>query len=215
MRRQTVIMVLASVMVVVALAFIAFNTATETRPDSGGTYVEGLAGNPIYINPVLSQFNEVDKDLVSLLFSGLTRRGADGAVEPDLATRWEVQEDGKVYVFHLREGVKWHDDKPFNADDVIFTVRMVQDPDFQGSPDLSDFWRGVTAERVDDLTVKFTLKEAFAPLPSYGTLGILPAHIFRDIPPNKLPETPFKDQPVGTGPFRMLEATVDSVLLEA
>jgi peptide/nickel transport system substrate-binding protein len=215
LRRQTIVIGLASIIVIVGLAFVAFNTATETRPESGGTYVEAIAGNPIYINPVLSQFTDVDKDLVALIFSGLTRRTADGTIEPDLAVSWEVQDEGRVYLFRLREGVFWHDDQPFSADDVLYTIRIIQDPDFQGSPDLSDFWRGITAEWIDARTIKFSLKEPFAPLPSYTTLGILPKHIFQDVPVRRLADTPFKGKPIGTGPYRMLEATVDSVLLEA
>ena len=113
-------------------------------PDEGGAYVEAAIGTPNYLNPVLVQFNQVDRDLSSLLFSGLTRFDDKGLIAPDLAEKWEIQDEGKGYLFHLRHDVRWHDHTPFTADDVLFTVEAMQHEDFQGSPEVAELWRNVT-----------------------------------------------------------------------
>ena len=181
----------------------------------GGTYVEGVSGQPVNINPLFCYFNDVDKDLVALIFSGLTRLNEKGEVIPDLAESWEISPDGRQYTFHLRKGVLWHDGWPFTADDVLFTVGAIQDPGFPGVPDFVLLWNGVSVEKVDDFTVIFTLESAYAPFLSYTTLGILPRHILGTTTAKELADSPFNVSPIGTGPFKFKEATVESILLES
>ncbi|HLB11502.1 MAG TPA: ABC transporter substrate-binding protein [Dehalococcoidia bacterium] len=177
--------------------------------------MEGIVGSPMYINPLLAGFNEADKDLAYLVFSGLTGINEKGEPRPDLAAGWTVSPDGLVYTFQLRTGVTWHDGTPFSAQDVIFTIQTIQTPDFPGSPDLAGAWKGVKPDKVDDLTVRFTLQEASGPFLAQTAIGILPAHILSKVPAAELTKTPFNLNPVGTGPFRVQEASVQSVVLEA
>src|SRR4030042_5605302 len=109
-RLQVVITLFAVLVLVVAMGVIAFNRTTVIIPDFGGTYVEGIAGNPLAINPILCQSNPVDQDLASLIFSGLTRPNDKGEIVADFAERWEVSQDGTSYTFYLRQDVLWHDD---------------------------------------------------------------------------------------------------------
>ena len=197
------------------LIFVAVAVGSEVRPSSGGTYIEGVSGQPISINPLFCHFNDVDKDLVALIFSGLTKLNENGEVIPDLAESWEISPDGREYTFHLRNGVQWHDGWPFTADDVLFTVEAIRDPDFPGVPDFALLWKGVSAKKVDDYTVTFTLESAYAPFLAYTTLGILPSHSLGNTPIKELADSPFNVSPVGTGPFKLKEATVKGVLLES
>ena len=111
-RLQAIIAAVAIILLVVVMAYVGFSVTTVTVPDRGGTYVEGVAGNPQAINPILSRANTVDQDLVALVFSGLTRVDDRLTIVPDLAERWEIGADGTVYTFYLRPDVTWHDGAP-------------------------------------------------------------------------------------------------------
>ena len=195
------------------LAYLAFTFATVIVPDVGGTYVEGLADQPQYINPLLSQ-NQVDRDLCSLIFNGLTKLNERGEVIPDLAERWEISDDGLGYTFYLRRDVLWHDEAPFSADYLVFTVQAMQDPGYQGSPYLAELWRSVEVVKLDSHIVKFTLTEPFAPFLSYTNIGILPAHLLAHVPAESLLDHPFNRQPIGTGLFQLEELNTDHALLK-
>jgi len=193
----------------------AVRYSTVVVPAPGGTYVEAVAGNPRFINPLLSQFSELDEDLCALMFNGLTAIDEQGNPVPDLAERWEISEDGLTYTFYLRQGVRWHDGAPFTADDVIFTIKALQSPDFPGLPSLAEVWRNVEVAKEGAYKVRFTLKEPFAPFITYTSIGILPAHIWSHIPVNLMAQSRFNLEPVGTGPFRLKELDATHILLEA
>ncbi|MGQ9467101.1 MAG: ABC transporter substrate-binding protein [Anaerolineae bacterium] len=189
----------------IALVYLAFTYTTITVPTVGGTYVEGVAGFPHAINPLLAAYNDVDRDLCALVYSGLTRMNSRGEVEPDLALKWEVSLDGLTYIFHLRRGLHWPDGAPLNADDVLFTIGLMQDPDFPGPPDLGALWRTVQVFKDDEQTVRFVLSEPFAPFLDYTTVGLLPAHLLEGVRAADLPSLDFNLRPVGSGPFQMAE----------
>ncbi len=198
------------------LLYLGYTTVTTELPDYGGAYVEGVVGNPTAINPLFAFRNDPDKDLVALIFSGLTRRNARGELEPELARTWQISPDGKVYTFNLRDDITWHDGAPFTAADVVFTIKTLQDPAFPlAGADQSKFWRQVQVKATDDHTVQFELNEPFAPFLSYTTLGILPAHPFTGASAAQMENSPFNANPVGTGPFRLKDATIEMVTLEA
>lgn len=176
------------------------NSATPTSTVPQGVYREAVVGTPTMLNPLLAT-NQVDRDLSALIFSGLTRADARGETVPDLAESWKIEEDGRRYVFTLRQGVTWHDGQPFTASDVLFTIRLMQDPAFPGSPVLADFWRTVTVETPDERTVICTLPRTFAPFLAYTGIGILPEHLLAAVKAGDLSNDPFNLQPVGTGPF--------------
>ncbi len=156
-QRPAVIAVIGALAVLLLAGYLASITTAVTVPDVGGTYVEGLAGRPQAINPLLCQTNPAERDLVALVFNGLTRRNERGEAVPDLAERWEVSADGRTYTFHLRKRVKWHDGTAFGADDVVATFQALQDPAYPGVAWLANLWRQVCVERLDALTVRVTL----------------------------------------------------------
>jgi peptide/nickel transport system substrate-binding protein len=197
------------------LAYLAFTFATVIVPAVGGTYVEGLVGSPQYINPILCQYNQVDRDLCSLIFNGLTKLNEGGEIVPDLAERWQISDDCLAYTFHLRRDVLWHDEVPFSADDVVFTIQAMQDPGYRGAPYLAELWRSVEVAKLDSHTVKFTLREPFAPFLYYTTVGILPAHLLAEVPAESLPNDSFNLRPIGTGLFQLEEVSTEHALLQA
>lgn len=214
-RWQAVIAVVGVVVVVALLGYLAYSTTTVIVPDTGGTYVEGLAGRPSYINPILCQYNQVDNDLVSLIFTGLTDMNERGEIVPALARDWDVSDDGLVYTFYLRRDVLFHDGEPFTADDVLFTARAIQDEDYQGSTELAELWRTVAIEKINDYTVSFTLQAPLATFVDYTGIGILPQHILADVPASELPAHQFNVRPVGTGMFKVGEVSGEHLILEA
>jgi peptide/nickel transport system substrate-binding protein len=175
--------------------------------------VEGVAGHPQFVNPLFSELNDLDRDLCALIFEGLTKVNERNEIVPLLARGWESSEDGLVYTFHLRESVRWQDGEPFTADDVVFTLSVLQSPDFPGLPHLSDLWRAVDVKKLDRYTVRFTLHEPYAPFLDYTTIGLLPAHLLRDVPVAELDHHPFNYVPVGTGLFQIEELTQEHVVL--
>ena len=171
-------------------------------------HVEAVVGQPQYINPILAQ-RDVDRDLVALIFNGLTKVNERFQIVPDLAQEWWVSPDGCTYTFELRRDVIWHDGIPFTADDVIFTVRAMQERYYQGPVQWANLWRAVQVEKVHRYSVRFTLKEPFTPFLDYTTMGILPAHLLADVPAPLLPQQPFNLRPIGTGPFQVSEVHLD------
>jgi peptide/nickel transport system substrate-binding protein len=179
-------------------------------------YSEAIVGRPREINPLLSDQNDADEDIVSLVYSGLAQNDASGLPRPALAQSWNISEDGLTYSFALRRDVKWHDGELFTSRDVSATVKLLQAKEFPANPALTDFWRRVTVSTPGDYTVTFTLNEPFAPFLSYTTIGVLPAHIVESIPAAKWPNKSFSAHPIGTGPFsvKQIDAANGLVVLE-
>jgi ABC-type transport system substrate-binding protein len=96
--------------------------------EAGGSYTEASMGDLQVLNPILPGSN-IEMSANRLIFSGLTQYNSDRKLVPDLATKWEISSDGKVYTFHLRKGVKWQDGVPFSSTDVAFTLAAIQNPD--------------------------------------------------------------------------------------
>lgn len=200
------ILVLGGLMVYLALSF-----KVDFVPAPGGTYTEGVIGQPQYLNPLLCSINDVDQDICSLVFNGLVKFNARGEPQPDLASNWQISDGdtdyGLIYTFDLRSDIVWQDGQPFTADDVIFTIGLMQDPTFPGRPDIGALWRSVEAIKINDFRVEIRLQEPFSPFLDYVSIGMLPVHILNDTSAGELLEHPFNRQPTGTGPFRVVEFT--------
>lgn len=187
--------------------FDLFKKNTVNVPTVGGRYTEAIIGSPQLVNPIFAAINDVDMDLVSLIFSGLMKYDKDQKLNPDLAESFEISEDKKTYTFHLRHDVVWHDGSPFTAKDVVFTFQTIQDPAV-GSP-LYVTFKDVVVEASDDYTVKFALNEPFASFTSTLTVGIIPESVWFDILPDRIRLHKQNLQPVGTGSFMFKKLVKD------
>ncbi len=206
LRWQALIALLGIVLLAVLLRYASYNFTTVTVPDRGGTFVEGVAGNPQYLNPLFSQYNQVDGVLCSLLFNGLTRFDEEGNVVADLAETFTVSSDGLTYDFRLRSGLYWHDGAPVTAADVLYTVGAMQSDEFPGVSWLGTLWRAVQVsapEGADGLAVRFTLEQPLAPFLDYTTIGLLPAHLWEKVPVAEMMQSQYNTHPIGTGPFEL------------
>ena len=176
-------------------------------PKSGGALKEGVIGNPRFINPLLS-LSDADRDLTSLIYSGLMRTDGKGELIPDLAEKYEISGDGLSYSFTLKEGLIWPDKKPLTSDDIVFTINLAKNPILKSNQRAS--WEGVEIEKTDDKTVKFFLKRPYAPFMENTTLGILPKHIWEEIAPEQMTLTDFNIKPIGSGPYGIKNIIKDS-----
>lgn len=182
---------------------------TKLTPDEGGEYSEGIIDYPRFINPLYSQNNPVDKDLVSLVYSGLTTWNTRGSIVLDLAKEYSVSEDEKTYTYILREDALWHDGKPVTADDVIFTISAIKNNKYN-SP-LLNTWGEIEVKKVNDFTVQFQLKKPYAMFPSLLTAGILPKHIWERVPVASISLAEANTKPVGSGPYKFKSFTKDKM----
>ncbi|MEW6568286.1 MAG: ABC transporter substrate-binding protein [Chloroflexota bacterium] len=172
------------------------------QPAPGGVYTEALIGSPMRLNPVLDIYNQPDRDVDRLIFSGLVRFDPHGRPVPDLAESWSVSADATQYTFALRRDAVWHDGTPVTSADVIYTYSKLQYPDYPGPADLGAMWQQIQVIPLDDYTVQFQLPEPFAPFFDYLSLGLLPDHLLRGVSATDLINHPYNLQPIGTGPFR-------------
>lgn len=185
-----------------------WNAGRSVIPAIGGEYTEGLVGAPQLINPIYAISSDVDMDLERLVFSGLMKYDPVQGLISDLAESYQISDDHKIYTFTLRSDARWHDGTPVKADDVIFTINAIQNREYRSPLFIS--WSGVTAEQIDERTVRFTLSEPFAPFLSLNTVGILPAHIWQDINPANAELTEYNKKPVGSGPYQFEKLAKDS-----
>jgi peptide/nickel transport system substrate-binding protein len=208
--RERLLLFLGTLLLVVGAGMIGFDQydrATVIVPGVGGTYVEGLLGEPRFVNPLYASTNDVDADLVQLLYAGLFRVNAQGAIVPDLTEKYTVSDDGKTITVTLADNLRWHDGAQITASDVTFTIQLIQDPT-TASP-LRGSFRGVEVERIDDVTVRFITERPLAVFLSALTVGILPSHLWVDVPPTHLPLAELNLRPIGSGPFKFAELTKD------
>jgi peptide/nickel transport system substrate-binding protein len=171
------------------------------QPAPGGIYVEALVGDITRLNPILDIYNQTDRDIDRLIFSGLVRFDSRGVPHPDLAD-WAVTADATLYTFTIREDAFWHDGEPVTSDDVVYTFSKLQDPGYPGPADLQAMWQDINIIWLDSRRVQFQLPEPFAPFLDHVAIGLLPDHLLRGVSVQDMIDHPFNLQPIGTGPFR-------------
>jgi len=195
------------------LALNFYFKKTEVQPSFGGTLREGVIGQPRFINPLYLSDNDVDRDLVELLFRGLMKYNENGEVVKDMADDLEIKEEGQVYEIKLKENISWHDGEPLTAEDVVFTINLLQNPEYKSSQAIK--WSGVSIEKLSDRIVQFRLKKAYSGFLETLTEKIIPKHIFKDMPPKNLPwalssEEHLEEYLVGSGPFQFKQLVQDN-----
>lgn len=168
-------------------------------PKYGGSLNEGIVGRPRLINPVIAK-TEVDRDLVSLIYSGLMRASGD-TLENDLADKVNISEDGKTYTITLKDNAYFHDGTKVTSDDVVFTVERIQNKGLPVKSPLAPSFNGVTVNKQDEKTVIFELDKPHSTFTESLTFGILPKHIWEPIGITDFDQTDYNLEPVGSGPY--------------
>jgi peptide/nickel transport system substrate-binding protein len=216
-RDRLAVSALALMLAIVGAAMFVPTSAPSPSPTPAAptaapavTYREGVVGHPGSINP-LTASTQVDRDLVALLFRGLVRAGPNGTLLPDLARSWAVSADSLTYTFTMRSDARWEDGQPVTAADVVFTVNLAQDPDYDGP--LGGSWDGITATAVSTDVVRFTLPTPLGGFLRQTLLPILPQHLLAQTAVTDLATSDFSGQPIGDGPYRIAEMDDTHVLL--
>lgn len=168
-------------------------------PQNGGLLAEGDIGRINTINPLYTS-TRPEKAAEKLLFSSLLSYDKDNALRSDAAKSWSVSEDGKTYKVILRDDVYWHDGQRLTADDVVFTVQLMQNADTKTQ--LYNNWAGVKVQKVGTNEVDFITPTVYAPFAQALTFSILPQHLLKNIPAKSLRENSFSRNPIGSGPFK-------------
>lgn len=193
----------------VALQMFWYQQAYRTMAwKDGGTYAEAVLGPLNTLNPLYAS-TAAEQSASKLIFSSLYTYDDTGSLADDLASSLTVGQSGKEYVVTIRDDAKWSDDVKLTAQDVVFTVNLMKSPDVRSV--MYGNWVDVTAEAMDDRTVKFTLPAQYASFPHALTFSVLPRHILEDITPSAIRQSRFSVAPVGSGPFtlRLLQNSPD------
>lgn len=171
---------------------------SSKQPIGGGTYAEGVIGRIDTLNPIYAT-TQSERSASYLIFSSLLRYDGSNNLESDLAETWRMSPDGKTYTVKLRDNAKWHDGKPVTADDVVFTLGLIKNP--QARSYLYRTWQDIQVRSTSKYELVFTLPSAYAPFPHALTFGVLPKHAINKISPMRLREHAFNREPIGSGPF--------------
>jgi peptide/nickel transport system substrate-binding protein len=177
---------------------------------SAAPYREGVLSRPVSVSPFTAH-SQADRDLVALVFSGLVRNGPSGTIVPDLAERWSVDATGAVWTFLLRADARWQDGESVTAEDVAFTIHVLQDPAYTGPG--AGSWNEVTVRTEGARTVIFTLTTPLGGFLQAATQPIAPAHLLAGVPVDGLADLAFGRQPIGSGPFAVASLDTDTAEL--
>lgn len=182
------------------------NKFESVKAQPGGNYSEGIIGSFSNANPLYTS-SSVDSSVSKLVFSGLLKHDNNGKLTGDLAEDMKFDSTETTYTLKLRDNLKWHDGKPLTAKDVVFTYKLIQNPDTKSI--LYASWQNINIEAPDDRTVVFKLKNSLSSFPYSLTNGIVPEHVLKDVNPAQLRSNSFNNEtPVGSGPFKFSKVEV-------
>jgi peptide/nickel transport system substrate-binding protein len=181
-----------------------------TLPSGPTTLREGVIGLPERPLPLFASTG-ADRAIVALTYRGLTRLDTSGYPTADLATSWSVSEDGLAWTFVLDPTARWEDGTPITAADAQLTVGLAGELRLDGG-----YWEALTvevSESTGDLVVR--APRALANLPAlFGTLPLLPAHLFSGSAARDIPQLEAAATPMGSGPFRVVAMDGGAAALE-
>ncbi len=181
---------------VISLFFVianVFGHKTKEIPVSGGEFSEGIVGQPSFVNPVLAQNNSPEDDLAAIIFDSIDK----------MAESIKTGEDGKSWTIRLKDGLRWQDGEPIVADDIVFTIESIQNPDSRSA--LFSNFQGVIVERKSEREIKLSLPVPYSFFDAtLKKLRPIPKHIFGSIPPANFRLSDYNLEPVGSGPYRFV-----------
>jgi len=173
-------------------------------PAYGDTFIEATIGDIAGLIPNITS-DGASHDVGSMIYDGLVKTDKDLNYVPAMAESWEFSRDCKQMTWKLRRDVKWHDGRPFTADDVMFTYRTMVNPKTP-SAYKDDFLPVEKAEVVDPYTFRVTYAQPFAKAVQSWGMWMLPKHLLEPyVEKGALKDSPENSRPIGTGPYRFQE----------
>lgn len=196
-------------------------TKPETKTTKAVTELNyGITSSPEgKFNPLFAN-TQYDTNVNKLVYDSLLKLNSKIELEPSMAEKYEISEEGKKVVFTLKDGLKFHDGKPVTSKDVKFTLSALASPDYEG--DLQSYVQSIVGFKEiqmgtenslkgvvcpNDKTIEINFETPYSPvLINIGTLGILPSHIWENIEIKKWSEgNDFITKPIGSGPYKLEE----------
>ena len=201
---ERIIFLVLVVLAFLTATYLAINfyiNNTKLVPTYGGTYTEGVVGQPRFINPIYGETNDVDRTLIDLIYSGLMTYDKDGKLINDLVKSYQLSDNGKIYTFQLKDDIYWQDGMPLTADDVIYTIKTIQNSDYK-SP-LRANWLDVYAEKLSDKSFALSINAPYNSFLENCAIKIIPQHIWKNVLAESFALSPYNLQPIGSGPYTL------------
>jgi peptide/nickel transport system substrate-binding protein len=189
---------LAATMIVLAVA------CGQDPAPTGGTIVVGMRNDFGAFNPIVNGDLYTGEVINYALFTPLITYDENLQVAPHLAESWEELGDTAV-LFRLRRDVLWHDGEKVTAGDVVFTFERAKDPESASLIGDAFVNNVATAEVIDSFTVLFRYASPHAQALEDFWWAPAPRHLLGGVPAAELRNAPFNRQPVGSGPYRLVE----------
>jgi peptide/nickel transport system substrate-binding protein len=185
-------------LIVICINFYYKNT--KEIPAIGGNFVEGIVGQPRFLNPIYGEVTDVDRTINSIIFSGLMTYNKNSQLINDLAESYKISEDGKTYDFIIKNNIYWHDGEKLTTDDIVFTIKTIQNSDYKSPQRVN--WIDVDVSNNSDTSITFKLKNSYNPFLENCTVKIIPEHIWKNILPENFTLSAYNLKPVGSGPYK-------------
>lgn len=174
---------------------------TSIKPQRGGSFTEGIIGVPRFINPVIAE-TDADRDLTTLVYSGLMRLNENGGTDLDLAESYSISDDGLTYTFKLKENIVFHDGSKITTEDILYTIQTIKDPLIKSPKRIN--WEGVEVEAINEKEIIFRLDKPYGSFLYQTTIGIVPAKLWRNVPVDDFRFSFLNNDPIGSGPYKLL-----------
>jgi ABC-type transport system substrate-binding protein len=175
--------------------------AASDNPKRGGTLNLAISREPVLMHPLIAT-GSVEQKIRDLMFESLLGVDINGRIQPNLADSWTITENGRLYTFNLRRGIKFHDGREMTAEDVKYTIGYTMNPKnaAYGHSMLAPVER---VETEGKYVIKMLLKKPSPPF----LASLTDIQAFAVVPKESLPEGISKlDRfPPGTGPFKVIE----------
>ncbi|WP_158612455.1 ABC transporter substrate-binding protein [Leptotrichia sp. OH3620_COT-345] len=212
---------ITTMLVVICLGMINCSKGQSTADKAGEKVSElnyGIAVSPEgKFNPLVAN-TQYDVVVNSLVYDSLLKLNSKIELEPSMAEKYEISNDGKKIVFTLKPNIKFHDGMPVTSKDIKFTLESLASPEYEG--DLASYVQSIKGFKEfhenkaseiagiacpDEKTIEINFDEPYSPmLINIGTLGILPSHIWEKIEISKWRENnEYISNPVGSGPYKL------------
>src|SRR5215471_3230830 len=216
LRRRVTTLLLLSGLVLAGCGTSGGQQQATSGPKHGDTLNVAIGIDPDTLDPA-AQTTTTASQIVDMMAETLVTIDSKGVLQPLLATKWEQASDGLSWTFTLRQGVKFSDGTPFNAEAVKFSIdRLLSPSTFRSQPGILGGKTGIDhVDVVDTNTVQFFLHTKFSPFAA--ALSQTNAAIISPTSVTQAPNTPAKvSQPVGTGPYTFKERVAgDHITLAA